>query len=408
MKVYKVNEHLFEKSNKFIGEKEVDWMRYVTLQQGTGGSISANTLSGRKGTIVNLSQTTNTDYRFDGYSITGANLSSNKFAINDSDVTAQGIFTYYPKRSVTVTQQTGGTVVANPTTGHDGDTVTLSNTANKGYTFNNYSITGATLTGSQFKFNGYNVSVKPNYTHNVYNLTLQTDGHGKLVAGKTTGYYQDTTTLTTTPSSNYEFSAFKVTGGTINNNVFTWSNTTNATAKAFFASAIPTTGGLTIGNQIWMAKNLNYNDGGSGISTALLSNVNGVNMGVQYFYTYDAAVRVASKIKGWHLPTSAEWEQLYDYADPNPGIYNKAAMKLKSENGWYQDYGGIDSYGFCALPAGDGDGGGGYPGYVALFWTITTSTNSRSIGTSMSYRYTYPSTAEYSKDRQFTVRLVKD
>lgn len=38
MKVYKVNEHLFEKSNKFIGEKEVDWMRYVTLQQGTAGS----------------------------------------------------------------------------------------------------------------------------------------------------------------------------------------------------------------------------------------------------------------------------------------------------------------------------------------------------------------------------------
>lgn len=237
MKVYKVNEHLFEKSNKFIGEKEVDWMRYVTLQQGTGGSISANPLSGRKGTIVNLSQTTNTDYRFDGYSITGANLSSNQFAINNSDVTAQGIFTYYPKRSVTVTQQTGGTVVANPTTGHDGDTVTLSQTANAGYTFNNYSITGATLTGSQFNFSGSNVSVKPNYTHNVYNLTLQTNGHGKLVAGKTTGYYNDTTTLTATPSSNYVFDSYSITGGSITNNTYKW-GATNGTVRVNFIKTL--------------------------------------------------------------------------------------------------------------------------------------------------------------------------
>ena len=192
MKVYKVNEHLFEKSNKFIGEKEVDWMRYVTLQQGTGGSISANPLSGRKGTIVNLSQTTNTDYRFDGYSITGANLSSNQFAINDSDVTAQGIFTYYPKRSVTVTQQTGGTVVANPNTGHDGDTVTLSNTANAHYTFGSYSITGATLTGSQFKFNGGNVTAKGTFiAEPVRTITLQSTSGGTINANKLTGYDGD-------------------------------------------------------------------------------------------------------------------------------------------------------------------------------------------------------------------------
>ena len=235
MKVYKVNEHLFEKSNKFIGEKEVDWMRYVTLQQGTGGSISANPLSGRKGTIVNLSQTTNTDYRFDGYSITGANLSSNQFAINNSDVTAQGIFTYYPKRSVTVTQQTGGTVVANPTTGHDGDTVTLSNTPNAHYTFGSYSITGATLTGSQFKFNGGNVTAKGSFIADpVRTITLQSTSGGTINANKLTGYDGDVITLTTAVTAQHShFGSYSITGATLTGNQFKL-NGSNVTAKATY------------------------------------------------------------------------------------------------------------------------------------------------------------------------------
>lgn len=444
MKVYKVNEHLFEKSNKFIGEKEVDWMRYVTLQQGTGGSISANPLSGRKGTIVNLSQTTNTDYRFDGYSITGANLSSNKFAINDGDVTAQGIFTYYPKRSVTVTQQTGGTVVANPTTGHDGDTVTLSNTANAHYTFGSYSITGATLTGSQFKFNGGNVTAKgsfiadpvrtitlqstsggtinankltgydgdvitlsqtanagytfnnysitgatltgnqftltggnvtaqPNYTLSVYSLTLHTNGHGKLVAGKTTGHYNDTTTLTATPSAGYAFNSYSITGGSITNNTYKW-GTTNGTVKANFSI----TGGITIGSQVWNKYDMDYippsmvlysdttstiDYGGYRLNTKEYSAVDTLHDGNSYIienikifnsggsahegimYNYNAACSAAEHYPGWRIPTSAEWDTLRTYA----GGWNSAGYRLKSTAD-----GGNDQYGFCITGTSNG------------------------------------------------------
>lgn len=210
-----------------------DPLRNLTLQQTAGGVISANKLNGYDNDVVTLSNTANNDYNFTQYNVNGATLTGSQFKFNGSNVTANATFTKKPTRSVTLSQQTGGTITANPMTGYDGTVVTLSNTANAGYTFNNYSITGGTLTGNQFKLTGSNVTVKPNYTHNVYNLTLQTNGHGKLAAGKTTGYYNDTTTLTPTPSSNYKFNNYSVTGGTITNNTFKW-GTANATAKANF------------------------------------------------------------------------------------------------------------------------------------------------------------------------------
>ena len=210
-----------------------DPIRNLTLQQTAGGIISANKLNGYDNDVVTLSNTANNDYNFTQYNVNGATLTGSQFKFNGSNVTANATFTKKPTRSVTLTQQTGGTITANPMTGYDGTVVTLSNTANAGYTFNNYSITGATLTGNQFTLTGGNVTVKPNYTHNVYNLTLQTNGNGKLAAGKTTGYYNDTTTLTATPSSNYKFNNYNVTGGSISNNIFTWGNG-NATAKANF------------------------------------------------------------------------------------------------------------------------------------------------------------------------------
>ena len=63
-------------------------------------------------------------------------------------------------------------------------------------------------------------------------LTLQTDGHGTVSASNTSGFEGDTSTLSTTPNTNYVFSAYTVTGGTINGNTFTFSDN-DATAKAW-------------------------------------------------------------------------------------------------------------------------------------------------------------------------------
>ena len=76
------------------------------------------------------------------------------------------------QRNVVLNQQTGGTITAEPMSGYDNDVVTLSNTAVAGYNFDTYNITGATLTGNQFMFNGYDVEVTPTFNRQVYTLTL--------------------------------------------------------------------------------------------------------------------------------------------------------------------------------------------------------------------------------------------
>lgn len=67
-------------------------VRTLTLSAGANGSISADTLSGHDGDIVTLSNTPSAGYHLGSYSITGANLTGNKFAFSGSDVTAAASF----------------------------------------------------------------------------------------------------------------------------------------------------------------------------------------------------------------------------------------------------------------------------------------------------------------------------
>lgn len=78
-----------------------------------------------------------------------------------------------------------GTIGASQTSGHPGDIVTLSNTANAGYIFSSYAITGAELTGSEFAFNASDVTAKANF----YQLSAQLYNNNTAITGnyKTTG-----------------------------------------------------------------------------------------------------------------------------------------------------------------------------------------------------------------------------
>lgn len=111
----------------------------------------------------------------------------------------------------------------------------------------------------------------------------------------------------------------------------------------------PTYETVTINGLIWMKYNLAYDDGGSGIYTYDNGTVNGVNIGLQYSYTHDAAVRVANKLNqldGWRLPTNDDWVNLINYA----GGPDLARTKLKATEGWNQNGNGTDDYGFRVIP----------------------------------------------------------
>lgn len=175
---------------------------------------------------------------------------------------------------------------------------------------------------------------------------------------------------------------------------------------------------VTIGTQTWMAKNLAIDDGGTGIKTTDNVTANGVNFGTQYYYTWDAAMRIANSISGWHLPTQAEWETLVDYAggvkysDGEP-----ASSKLRSTSGWANNYNGTDDYGFSVLPVGYiWQSYGPYDsGNSSWLWSSTETSDTGTLYiTSMGYENPinkwYLSTS-YTSDKstgQYSVRLIKD
>ena len=158
---------------------------------------------------------------------------------------------------------------------------------------------------------------------------------------------------------------------------------------------------VLIGTQTWKNKNLAIDDGQGGIYSRT------VNYGqgdvTEYYYTWDAAVRVAATVQGWHLPTPAEWDTLASTVGSNPGT------KLKSTYGWLNSNNGTDDYGFAAFPAGARGTNGSYynKAQEASFWTsvdyTTSDARSRyfSTGTAMSSYITDKATG-------YSVRLIKD
>jgi uncharacterized protein (TIGR02145 family) len=141
---------------------------------------------------------------------------------------------------------------------------------------------------------------------------------------------------------------------------------------------------VTIGNQIWMAENLNYDVEGSkcygeGSSDFTSSEVQ-ANCDI-YGRLYDWATamalpsscnentctsQVSAKHKGicpngWHIPSENDWDELITAI----GGSSTAGKHLKAAEGWNNSSSGLDSYGFAALPSGGGlpdgdfDGAGG-------------------------------------------------
>ena len=204
----------------------------LKLQQTSGGTISGSPVSGESGTKFNLSATPDLHYHIEGYSAEGASLTGSSGTYINSDVSAKGIFAEDPKYTLTVQQSTGGTLAGSPTSGYSGDTFNLTATPNTHFSFASYSVTGTTMTGNTGEFKGANVTAKANWTEDPkYTLSLQQTTGGTLASNKTSGYQNDTFTLTPTPANKYTFSAYQTTGTTMtgNNGKF---NTSNVTAKA--------------------------------------------------------------------------------------------------------------------------------------------------------------------------------
>ena len=198
---------------------------------------------------------------------------------------------------------------------------------------------------------------------------------------------------------------------------------------------------VVIGEQTWMAENLNYADS---VKTPSLKGKSWCYDGVAGYcekygrlYTWAAAKTVCPE--GWHLPSYDEWNTLFtavggkftagtalkstsgwhlpsrdewDTLITAVGGSSTAGTVLKSQTGWTA-YVGItneDAFGFSALPAGERTNYGGYSlgGSEAYFWSSTEN------GSSDAYRmylYSYKDNAYLSdidKNYGHSVRCLKD
>ena len=150
---------------------------------------------------------------------------------------------------------------------------------------------------------------------------------------------------------------------------------------------------VLIGNQVWMAENLDYSRPGSHV------NKNGDRL-----YTWDAAMKACPA--GWHLPSDKEWDILVNRF----GGAAKAGAALKSKTGWDSDGNGTNSSGFTGLPAGyrDLDGAFSSVGGYGIFWSSTEGGGSSAWKRRLSYYYSGVYRDYDGKVNAFSCRCVQD
>jgi len=160
---------------------------------------------------------------------------------------------------------------------------------------------------------------------------------------------------------------------------------------------------VKIGNQTWMAENLNYKIGKSVCYDKKESNCQKYGR----LYDWDDAMKVCPA--GWHLPSDDEWTALTDFV----GGEETAGTKLKSKTGWSTDKGyeaATDDYGFSALPGGLGNSGGNfyYAGNFGGWWSTTENDASNAWSRDVRYNYDYVYRNYYNKTNLYSVRCVRD
>ena len=186
---------------------------------------------------------------------------------------------------------------------------------------------------------------------------------------------------------------------------------------------------VTIGKQVWMAQNLNYETDASYCYKNQSDNCNKYGRLYTWADAMDSAgtwssngaecgfAKTCSPIypvrgvcpKDWHLPTYYEWESLFSAVGGSSG----AGLMLKSVSGWVNGGNGTDEFSFTVLPAGIGQtyGSGILEGNKAPFWIPTEKKGDERLNAD----YVYFSSgsdnairASHPKSNAFSIRCVKD
>jgi uncharacterized protein (TIGR02145 family) len=182
---------------------------------------------------------------------------------------------------------------------------------------------------------------------------------------------------------------------------------------------------VKIGNQVWMAENLNvdhYRNGDpipTGLSNAQWEST---TQGACAIYNDDDSNdKIYGKLYnwyavndarglcpvGWHVPSDDEWTLL----TLSFGGEKVAGGKMKSSTGWNApNTGATNSSGFTGLPGGyrGGDGPYYYVGYGGYWWSSTEYDSTSAWYRILSYDGSDVSRGNYNEQGGFSVRCVRD
>lgn len=373
-----------------------------------GGSTSG---SGNypNGKSITVAATANSGHTFSNWSENGTSVSTNAnytFTVSGN----RSLVANFTQNAVNYTISTSSNPsVGGSTSGNgsysNGKSLTVTATANNGYSFSYWSENGTSVsTNANYTFtvSGNRILVA-NFTQNVVNYTISTSSNPSA-GGSTSGSgsYSNGQSLTVTASSNsgYIFSYWSENGVSVSANAsYTLAVSGNRNLVANFITS-PNNGKtvtdidgnvystVTIGSQVWLGQNLKttkYNDGTSiplvtdnyTWSTFLTPAYSWYNNDIGNKNPYGAlynwyAINTGKLCPlGWHVPTDAEWTALND----NLGGENIAGGKLKEVGTvhWQNpNTGATNETNFTGLPGGKRLNNGFYDiGEYGNFWSST-------------------------------------
>jgi len=192
---------------------------------------------------------------------------------------------------------------------------------------------------------------------------------------------------------------------------------------------------VLIGNQCWMAENLNIGIRIDGV-------IGQINNGTVEKYCYNNLENNCDTYGGlyqwnemmkyitdtaaqgicpdsWHIPSDEEWKQLegevdsqYGYPDPEWDIAGwrgfDVGLNLKSTSGWSSGGNGVDLYGFMALPGGAcSTTGFSSLTFYGNFWLSSQSNGSNGWSRYISHSYDQVHRTTNIKSWGFSVRCLK-
>ncbi|WP_407457579.1 fibrobacter succinogenes major paralogous domain-containing protein [Fibrobacter sp.] len=278
-----------------------------------------------------------------------------------------------------------------------------------------------------FDAEDYDVEIYDNNKDNAYSVRCVKDG-GLVMPNSSSSVASSSSISSSSSSGSFDWSLPKETY--LNPNIEYDSIVDSRDGKVYKT--------VKIGDQTWMAENLNYDPGQGGSDDAKYDwswcfNNEPKNCDVAgRLYTWAAAidsVKLANDAenprncgdgkacylsstvqgicdKGWHLPTRMEWKALFTAV----GNQSTAGVVLKSQVGWYNDGNGTDAFGFSALPAGYSiDKDHFYDaGLFADFWSSTEYASKYAYDMYMKYNFEDALVVDFNKSYGYSVRCVKD